>query len=118
MLKQWFLRITKYQNELLDDLDLLTGRWPERVLSMQKHWIGKSTGAQVRFIVQSTNKQMDLQSAPVDVFTTRLDTLFGVQYLALSLDHPIVRTVAASDSELQAFVEQAANLPPDSKAGY
>jgi leucyl-tRNA synthetase len=118
MLKQWFLKIKEYQEPLLKDLQGLAqdGRWPEKVLAMQKHWIGKSGGAKIRFDVTSpvTGERFD----PLEVFTTRADTVFGVQYIALSLGHPIVQQQALGDASLRAFIEGAKELPPDSKEGY
>ncbi|KAI9040913.1 leucine--tRNA ligase NAM2 [Aspergillus affinis] len=110
-LKQWFFRITAFKEALLKDLDSLAGGWPDRVLSMQRNWLGKSHGARVTFPVMSAGTE-------VNVFTTRPDTLYGVEYLALSLNHPIVQASAEKDAELQKFLETAASLPPDSKAGY
>ncbi|KAJ5279933.1 Leucine--tRNA ligase [Penicillium angulare] len=112
-LKQWFFRITDFKEMLLKDLDSLSGGWPERVLSMQRNWLGKSEGAKIRFPVA-----VDGTNVHVDVFTTRPDTLYGVEYLALSLDHPIVLSAAEKDASLRKFLDEAASLPPDSKAGY
>ncbi|KAJ9204637.1 hypothetical protein DTO164E3_1812 [Paecilomyces variotii] len=114
MLKQWFFRITAFKEALLKDLDTLAGGWPERVLSMQRHWIGRSTGAKIKFplTLDASNK------VDVEVFTTRPDTLYGVEYLALSLDHPIVVKAAERDPGLRKFLDEAADLPSDSKAGY
>jgi leucyl-tRNA synthetase len=81
-LEQWFLRITQYSDELLDDMKELEGGWPERVLTMQRNWIGKSRGARVRFNVA----QMDGLS--IEVFTTRIDTIYGATALILSPGHP------------------------------
>lgn len=116
-LKQWFLRISEYREELLRDLEVLAKdeAWPDRVLSMQKNWLGKSTGAMVKFPVMAVGH--DIHSA-IEVFTTRPDTLFGVQYLALSASHPIVTKLAHADPELQAFLDTMPGLPPDSKVGY
>ena len=83
LLKQWFLKITNYADELLDDLKLLEN-WPERVKIMQENWIGKSYGAEIDFkLIKSENK--------LTVFTTRADTLFGVTYLAISLNNKILK---------------------------
>lgn len=118
MLKQWFLKIKEFQEPLLKDLDELAedGRWPEKVLLMQKNWIGKSEGARLQFDIKDTTNTAQFE--PVDVFTTRADTLFGVQYLALSLKHPIVQHLASTDSSLRAFIDRAKQLPADTKEGY
>lgn len=112
-LKQWFFRITTFKEALLKDLDSLAGGWPERVLSMQRNWLGKSDGAKVKFPVTVNDAQ-----SGVNVFTTRPDTLYGVEYLALSLNHPIVQQAAEKDEGLRKFLDEAASLPSDSKAGY
>ena len=111
-LRQWFFRITAYKEGLLKDLDFLEhdGRWPERVLTQQRNWLGRSEGARVRFDITSIT--------PLHVFTTRPDTLFGVTYLALSLTHPLVIDAARTSPELQAFIDKKASFAPDSKAGY
>ena len=86
-LRQWFLAITRYADQLLDDLPSLAG-WPERVRTMQANWIGRSQGAEVHFpLVGSTAQSAD---ACITVFTTRPDTLFGVSYLVLAPEHPLV----------------------------
>ena len=112
-LRQWFFRITAFKEALLNDLDTLTNGWPERVLSMQRNWLGRSDGAKVKFPVSVGGAHAELS-----VFTTRPDTLYGVEYLALALDHPIVRQAAEKDERLCAFIEEAQSLPADSKAGY
>ncbi|EAQ86011.1 hypothetical protein CHGG_07264 [Chaetomium globosum CBS 148.51] len=116
-LKQWFLRISEFRESLLKDLDVLAenGAWPERVLAMQKNWLGKSTGATIKFPVMAFEHGMH---AAIEVFTSRPDTLFGVQYLALASTHPVVTKLAAGDPELQAFLDTLPGLPPDSKVGY
>ncbi|KAK1760964.1 hypothetical protein QBC47DRAFT_368707 [Echria macrotheca] len=116
-LKQWFLRISEFRDSLLKDLEVL-GRdnaWPERVLTMQKNWLGKSTGATIKFPLLAFNQTVN---AAIEVFTSRPDTLFGVQYLALASTHPVVTDLAAQDPELQAFLDTLPGLPPDSKVGY
>jgi leucyl-tRNA synthetase len=117
MLKQWFLKISQFRQELLDDLDLLAkdGRWPERVIAMQKNWIGKSQGANIKFRISAFDND---SSSDVQVFTTRPDTLYGVQYLALAATHPLVEKTAKVDKELQTFLTELPNLPADSKKGY
>jgi leucyl-tRNA synthetase len=82
-LEQWFLRITNYSQQLLDDHRELEEGWPERVLSMQKHWIGRSTGTEVDFQLEDSDEK-------VTVFTTRVDTIFGATCLILAPQHPWV----------------------------
>ena len=116
-LKQWFLRISEFRESLLQDLEVLAKNeaWPERVLAMQKNWLGKSTGATIKFPIMAFNQDMH---AAIEVFTSRPDTLFGVQYLALASTHPVVAKLAAKDPELQAFLDTLPGLPADSKVGY
>ncbi|RMZ67103.1 hypothetical protein GMOD_00000981 [Pyrenophora seminiperda CCB06] len=118
MLKQWFLKIKEFQEPLLKDLDNLAmnGRWPDKVINMQKNWIGKSEGAKLWFDVVSTDSSMRFE--PIEIFTTRADTLFGVQYIALSLLHPVVQQLAMEDESLRTFLDRAKKLPPDSKEGF
>jgi leucyl-tRNA synthetase len=80
-LEQWFLRITQYSDQLLDDMKELEDGWPERVLSMQRNWIGKSRGARVRFNVAQ------MEDLAIEVFTTRIDTVYGATALVLSAGH-------------------------------
>ncbi|KAH7209525.1 hypothetical protein DER44DRAFT_773546 [Fusarium oxysporum] len=116
-LKQWFFRISEFREALLEELEALAkeNAWPERVLAQQKNWLGKSTGASVKFPVLAMGHDIH---AAIEVFTTRPDTLFGVQYVALAASHPIVAKLAASDPELQAFIDIIPGLPADSKVGY
>lgn len=94
-LTQWFLKITDYADELLDKLDDLD--WPEKTVAMQKHWIGKSTGAEVTFKVLDSNLSFD-------VFTTRVDTLYGVTYVVLAPENGLVDKLTTSDNK--AVVEE------------
>ncbi len=97
-LEQWFLRITDYADRLLSDLDDLTG-WPERVRTMQANWIGRSEGTELSFLTKSGGE--------VPVYTTRPDTLYGVTYMVLAPEHPLVEEIAeGSDKaeEIRAFV--------------
>ncbi len=84
---------------------------------MQKNWLGRSTGAKMRFDVVDSSR-LDTRFAPIEVFTTRPDTLFGVQYLALSTKHSLVKELASKSSGLQDFLRLVPSLPPESKAGY
>ena len=94
-INQWFIKITDYAQELLDDLDTLDA-WPEQVRTMQRNWIGRSEGATVRFPFAQDN---------IEVFTTRPDTLMGASYLALAPQHPIVQQAAANDPALAKFCD-------------
>ncbi|HEU5281223.1 MAG TPA: leucine--tRNA ligase [Gammaproteobacteria bacterium] len=97
---QWYLKITDYAEELLNDLSKLT-QWPEQVRTMQKHWIGRSEGAEIQFTLEGYD--------PLTIYTTRPDTLFGVTYLALAPQHPITKKLAETNPELNAFVESCRN---------
>lgn len=116
-LKQWFFKISEFREALLESLDQLGrgGAWPANVITQQRNWLGKSTGATVKFPILAMGH--DVGSA-IDVFTTRPDTLFGVQYIALASTHPTVVQLAQKDPELQAFLDTLPGLPPDSKVGY
>lgn len=116
-LKQWFLKISEFRESLLQDLEVLAkdNAWPERVLAMQKNWLGKSKGAMIKFPIMAHSQDAH---AAIEVFTTRPDTLFGVQYLALAASHPLVQRLAEMDAELQAFLDTLPGIPPDSKVGY
>jgi leucyl-tRNA synthetase len=85
-LTQWFFKVTEYAQRLLDDVDLLTD-WPERVVTMQRNWIGRSEGAEVTFTIEETGEE-------VSIFTTRPDTLWGVPFFVFSVEHPAVRRLA------------------------
>jgi leucyl-tRNA synthetase len=88
-IEQWFLRITQYADELLDSLKALEGGWPERVLTMQRNWIGKSQGTRVRFAVEG------LPGTSIEVFTTRVDTIYGASALILAPEHPLLGALIA-----------------------
>jgi leucyl-tRNA synthetase len=152
-MEQYFLRITKYAQELLDDLDELD--WPDNVKAMQRHWIGRSEGANLTFkclskgvaglrhdesgCPEGTDTKMenteeipkgrDGGASPdtetsIEVFTTRLDTLFGVSFMALSTEHPLIVEAAKTDSGLKDFCNRVANMSRedrlicDVKEGY
>jgi leucyl-tRNA synthetase len=96
-LEQWFLRTTRYAEELTAGLDKLEG-WPEKVRTMQRNWIGRSEGAEVEFAVVGS-------AGTVSVFTTRIDTIFGATSLQLAPEHPLVKHFAAADPELAREVQ-------------
>ena len=99
-LEQWFLRITKYADELLDGLDAMPG-WPEKVRTMQRNWIGRSEGAEVDFRVTAM-----ADTPPITVFTTRIDTIFGATSLQLAPEHPLVKQWVLTDAKLADAVAQ------------
>jgi leucyl-tRNA synthetase len=121
-IEQWFLRITQYADELLNALDQLEGEWPERVLAMQRNWIGKSRGTRVRYAVEG------LSGTSIEVFTTRVDTVYGVSGLILAPEHPLVekliegaRDQAALEGELQRLrrrLTRAADIATAEKEGF
>ncbi|MGD8843598.1 MAG: leucine--tRNA ligase [Gammaproteobacteria bacterium] len=98
---QWFLKITDYAQQLLDDIDCLDG-WPEQVRTMQRNWIGRSEGVELDFAVVGADQ-------PLRVFTTRPDTLMGVTYVGVAPQHPLALRAAQSNPALQAFNEQCAH---------
>lgn len=98
---QWFIKITDYAQELLDDLDKLE-HWPEQVKTMQRNWIGRSEGVDITF------KRADNQGE-FSVYTTRPDTFMGVTYVAVAAGHPIAQEAAKSNADVAAFVEQCKN---------
>ncbi|GGG76148.1 leucine--tRNA ligase [Edaphobacter dinghuensis] len=102
-LTQWFLRITKYSDELLDGLDKLEG-WPEKVRTMQRNWIGRSEGTLVDFAVDGEVKAEDC--AKITVFTTRVDTIFGATSVQLAPEHAVAKAFAAEDAALAEKIEE------------
>lgn len=104
-LNQWFFKITDYAQNLLDDLDKLPG-WPEKVKTMQRNWIGRSEGARITFPIKDTEDS-------VEVYTTRPDTVFGVTYLVLAPEHPLVEKLTAGteyESDVKAFRDKVSRL--------
>lgn len=98
---QWFLKITAYADELLDDLETLTD-WPEQVKTMQRNWIGRSQGLEIEFPLANDSCET------LKVFTTRPDTLMGVTYLAVAAEHPLAKQAALSRPELAQFIHECA----------
>ncbi len=103
LLRQWFLKITDYANELLNDLEHLNG-WPERVKLMQANWIGQSIGAQLEFPIIGLDEN-------IAVFTTRPDTVYGVSYVVLAPEHPLVAQVTTPEQKaaVEAFIQEVKN---------
>ncbi|MGF1764788.1 leucine--tRNA ligase [Aliivibrio kagoshimensis] len=98
---QWYIRITQYADELLRDIDNLDG-WPEQVKTMQRNWIGRSEGVELSFDVEG-------QDSPLEVYTTRPDTLMGVTYVAIAAGHPLATLAAEDNAELAAFNHECKN---------
>ena len=105
MMRQWFLKITQYAEELLSDLEKLNG-WPDRVKTMQKNWIGKSEGAEIEF---SVSEKPDIK---IPVYTTRPDTVYGVTFLVLAPEHPLVSALTTSENKnaVNEYIKQASHL--------
>jgi|TARA_B110000211_G_scaffold187196_1_gene212639 leucyl-tRNA synthetase len=101
-LAQWFLKITDYAQELLDNLDGLDG-WPDKIKTMQRNWIGRSTGVEMTFPLPQID---DVDLDGVTVYTTRPDTLMGATYLAVAPQHPLAKTAAAKNPVLAEFLTQ------------
>jgi len=97
-IEQWFVRITDYADRLLDDMAQIEAGWPERVLTMQRNWIGRSRGAYVDFRIKDTDER-------VRVFTTRIDTIYGANALVLAADHPLAR-LSPLAADVAAFAER------------
>ena len=98
---QWFIKITKYADELLDSIDTLD--WPENVKTMQKNWIGKSLGAEIKFKINGTNDFLK-------VFSTRPDTIFGASFLAISPGHEIAKKLAEKNENIRNFLAEAKKI--------
>lgn len=97
-LNQWFLKITEYADELLEEIKKLD-RWPEKVRIMQENWIGKSQGLQFKWNIAGSDKQ-------IEVYTTRPDTLFGASFIALAPDHPMAKTLAGDKDGFDEFIKE------------
>ncbi|MDP3369174.1 MAG: leucine--tRNA ligase, partial [Brevundimonas sp.] len=115
-LNQWFLRITDYADDLIEGLKELEGRWPDKVRLMQENWIGKSRGATLwweiaeapAFLPASAPGEPNHARDPVEIYTTRPDTLFGASFLALAPDHPLTKAIAAHRPDVADFVATCA----------
>jgi leucyl-tRNA synthetase len=104
-LDQWFLKTTAYADELLKDISILEGSWPDRVLTMQRNWIGRSEGAEVDFLIEGYG--------PVRVFTTRVDTIYGATCMILAPGHPLVSTLGdPARAEAKRMIDAAATQGP------
>ena len=97
-LNQWYLKITDYADRLLDDMEQLEGKWPEKVLMMQRNWIGRSQGAEVSFEIEG-------RSEPVTIYTTRPDTLYGATFMVVAVDSALAAELAHATPAEKAFAE-------------
>ncbi len=95
---QWFMKITAYADELLEELERMPG-WPDSVKTMQKNWIGRSEGVELDFDVAGEDE-------PLTVFTTRPDTLYGVTYMAVAAEHPLAAKASAANADIAAFIDE------------
>jgi leucyl-tRNA synthetase len=109
-LEQWFFKITAYAQELLDQCDKLTG-WPERVLTMQRNWIGKSTGVEVDFTVEGSGEKLM-------IFTTRPDTLYGVTFMSIAPEHPMVEALIKGKPQAEAVRAFCQRIMGEDKAHH
>ncbi len=101
-LNQWYFKITDYADRLLDDMAQLEGKWPEKVLMMQRNWIGRSTGANVSFVIEG-------RSAPVTIYTTRPDTLYGATFMVVAADSELAAELVVgtgAETEFNAYLEK------------
>jgi leucyl-tRNA synthetase len=105
VLTQWYFKITEYADRLLADAEALEGNWPERVLTMQRHWIGRSTGAEVAFAIEG-------RTEPVTVYTTRPDTLYGATFFVVAADSALAAELCADAQrpEFEAYLAQVQKL--------
>jgi leucyl-tRNA synthetase len=105
VLTQWYFKITEYADRLLDDAQALEGQWPDRVLTMQRNWIGRSTGASVDFVIEG-------RPEPVTVYTTRPDTLYGATFFVVAADSPLAAELCAPEhqAEFDAYLDQVRKL--------
>ncbi|KAI5867256.1 leucyl-tRNA synthetase [Durotheca rogersii] len=117
-LEQWFIHITEFKEFLLRDLEKLgeDDAWPERVLAMQKNWLGRTEGAYYQFPIHGADTISESQD--LKIYTTRPETIFAVQFVALSPNSPFVQQLAQKDPGLRDFVDRVKDLPPDTTEGY
>jgi leucyl-tRNA synthetase len=101
-LNQWYFKITDYADRLLDDMEQLEGKWPDKVLTMQRNWIGRSQGANVKFVIEG-------RTEPVTIYTTRPDTLFGATFMVVAADSALAAELAAGgpvENEFNQYLEK------------
>jgi leucyl-tRNA synthetase len=117
-IEQWFLKTTAYAEQLLDDLKLLEGGWPDRVITMQRNWIGKSVGAKIWFAVAADDGMVGAASRKgeesalpkIEIFTTRIDTIYGASAIILAPTHPLLAKLIAGSAEQEKFEAKLAEM--------
>jgi len=107
-LSQWFLKTSKYSEELLKDLDDLN-EWPEKVKIMQKNWIGKSVGTEIKFEIESE----EFKKNKITVYTTRPDTIYGATFIAISPQHPLCKILSNKEKRIKSFIDDCKKSNPD-----
>ena len=123
-LEQWFLKITEYADELIDDIDDLEG-WPDSVRQMQRNWIGRQSGTELSFEISEASRASSERGegfeprdyGDVEAFTTRVDTIYGATFFGLAPDHPISEDLAETDADVRRFVEEEADPEGDEPNG-
>jgi leucyl-tRNA synthetase len=113
-LTQWFFKITAFADELLQALDGFAGKWPDFVCTQQKNWIGRSTGASMRFALEGAKLPKKLQT--LEIFTTRHDTIFGASFMAISPEHPLSTHLAKTHRELSDFIDDCRHMGTSEEA--
>ena len=102
----WYIKVTDYAERLLKDLELLEGKWPQKVIMQQKNWIGKSEGALVKFPLETKLKDFEY----LEIFTTRIDTIFGVSFMAIAPEHPLAKEVSKENQAVKDFLQKMSHI--------
>ncbi|MFP3206404.1 MAG: leucine--tRNA ligase [Hydrogenobaculum sp.] len=102
----WYIKVTDYAERLLKDLELLEGKWPQKVIMQQKNWIGKSEGALVKFPLETKLKDFEY----LEIFTTRIDTIFGVSFMAIAPEHPLAKEISKENQAVKDFLQKMSHI--------
>jgi len=102
----WYIKVTDYAERLLKDLELLEGKWPQKVIMQQRNWIGKSEGALVKFPLETKLKDFEY----LEIFTTRIDTIFGVSFMAIAPEHPLAKEVSKENQAVKDFLQKMSHI--------
>ena len=102
----WYIKVTDYAERLLKDLELLEGKWPQKVIMQQRNWIGKSKGALVKFPLETKLKDFEY----LEIFTTRIDTIFGVSFMAIAPEHPLAKEISKENQAVKDFLEKMSHI--------